>query len=127
VDQGRVGAASGGELAGYLPPAQRRVDGWAWRLAHRLVVNSEAVRRHVVAAGVDPAKVVVIKNGLDLRRWQPTEPRPAVNGTPVVGMVAHFREQKDHATFVMAAHRIAQLIPSVRFHLIGSGPLEGRV
>jgi L-malate glycosyltransferase len=121
-----VRVASRRELARYLTPAQRTVDRWTWRLAHRLVVNSEAVRRHVVAAGVDPARIVLIKNGLDIGRWPPVARADGDRG-PVVGMVAHFREQKDHATFVLAAHRVAQMIPSVRFHLIGSGPLEGRI
>ena len=122
-----VRVASRRELVRYLTPAQRTVDRWAWSLAHRVVVNSVAVRRQVIADGLDPAKVVVIRNGLDIQQHEPVALRVDTNGTPIVGMVAHFREQKDHATFVLAARRIAQLIPSVRFHLVGSGVLEDQV
>ena len=43
---------------------------------------------------------------------------------PVVGSVANFKEAKDHATLLRAAALLRQAIPSVRFVLVGQGPLE---
>jgi len=42
----------------------------------------------------------------------------------VVGMVAHFRPQKDHVMFLRAAHEVLKVMPAVRFCLVGEGPLE---
>ena len=43
---------------------------------------------------------------------------------PVVGSVANFKAAKDHATLLRAAAQVRQAIPSVRFVLVGQGPLE---
>lgn len=113
------------EFARCLTPAQRRADRWTWRLAHRIVANSEAVRRQLIAEEhVRPGKVVVIRNGLDLQPWLAAREPADSNGDPVVGMVAHFREEKDHLTFLRAAREILGFVPSARFCLVGSGPLE---
>jgi glycosyltransferase involved in cell wall biosynthesis len=113
------------DLARRLRPAQRRAARWAWRLAHRIVANSEAVGRHLILEDhVPTAKVVVIRNGLTLGPW-PAAPGPATGDDhPVVGMVAYFREDKDHLTFLRAAHGVLSAVPSARFCLVGSGPLE---
>jgi glycosyltransferase involved in cell wall biosynthesis len=43
---------------------------------------------------------------------------------PVVGTVANFKAAKDHATLLRAAAQVRQAVPSVRFVLVGQGPLE---
>jgi len=102
---------------------QRRVDRWGYHFAHRVIANSEAVRRRLVdRENVPSEKVVVIRNGLDVGFWTASEPEPA--DVPVVGMIANFRDQKDHATFLAAARQVLKVMPTVRFQLIGSGPLE---
>jgi glycosyltransferase involved in cell wall biosynthesis len=113
------------ELVKCLTPAQRRADRWALRLAHRIVANSEAVRRQLLAEeGVRPDKVVVIRNGLALEPWLAADDRAHDNGDLVVGMVAHFRADKDHVTFLRAAREVLTAVPSVRFCLIGWGLLN---
>jgi glycosyltransferase involved in cell wall biosynthesis len=113
------------ELGEYPPLAQRRGDRWVWRLSHRVIANSEAVRQRLIGhERVAPGKVVVIRNGIDLRHWPFPDHPMGGNGEAVVGMVAHFREEKDHATFLRAAREILEVVPSARFCLIGSGPLE---
>ncbi|HEY3066263.1 MAG TPA: glycosyltransferase [Methylomirabilota bacterium] len=102
---------------------QRAVDRLAYGFAHRVVGNSDAVRRRLIEAeGVAPAKIVVIRNGVDVGAWRPRD-EGATDG-PVVGMVAHFRAQKDHMTFLRAAREVLAVLPSVRFCLVGSGDLE---
>lgn len=117
-----VRVAARRELAKFLTPAQRRADRWVWRLAHRVVVNSEAVRRQVISEErVRPDKVVVIRNGLAADLWLAADDPAHANGDPVVGMVAHFREQKDHVTFLRAAREVLNFVPSARFCLVGLG------
>jgi len=43
---------------------------------------------------------------------------------PVVGSVANFKAAKDHATLLRAAAQVRRAVPSVRFVLVGQGPLE---
>jgi glycosyltransferase involved in cell wall biosynthesis len=90
------------------------------------VVNSEAARRRLVdGEGVPARKVVVIRNGLDVGAW--SNVTDIGDAEPIVGMVAHFRSEKDHATFLRAAERIRAVMPSVRFCLVGGGPLESSI
>lgn len=116
------------ELGLYLRVSQRRADRVVGALAHRIVANSEAVRQQLIAQQrVDPRKVVVIRNGLDVQSWSRTDHTEGDQADVIVGMVARFREQKDHETFLRAAVEILKVIPYARFCLVGSGPLEGSV
>ncbi len=113
------------DLGDQTSSAQRRLDRWAWRFAQHVVVNADAIGRQLVAVdGVGPGKVVVIRNGVNLGAWPPAERGAAESGNAVVGMVAHFRPQKDHVTFLRAAREILRTAPGVRFWLVGCGPLE---
>jgi glycosyltransferase involved in cell wall biosynthesis len=113
------------EFAKCLSPGQRRADRWAWRLAHRIVANSEAVRRQLMNdEHVPAAKIMVIRNGLDLQPWLGISGPHDTEADPVVGMVAHFREDKDHLTFLRAAREVHERVPVARFCLVGSGPLQ---
>jgi glycosyltransferase involved in cell wall biosynthesis len=68
--------------------------------------------------GLDPAALPV--PGRDGVRAELGIPEDA----PVVGTVANFKAAKDHATLLRAAAQVRQAIPSVRFVLVGQGPLE---
>jgi glycosyltransferase involved in cell wall biosynthesis len=43
---------------------------------------------------------------------------------PMVGSIANFKAAKDHATLLAAAARVRAALPTVRFLLVGQGPLE---
>ncbi len=61
-------------------------------------------------------------SGKDVR-MELTLPRTA----PLVGMVANFSPDKDHALFVSMAERIHMRRPDVHFVLVGEGPLRAPV
>jgi glycosyltransferase involved in cell wall biosynthesis len=72
-------------------------------------------------------RMVVIPNGFELPSW-PAEVRPEVRAelglapeVPLVGLVARWDPQKDHATFARAAGRITAARPDVAFVLCGKG------
>jgi len=107
----------------------------AYRLAHSIVANCEAVRRHLIGEGVRNEKIVTVYNGLDLERV--TSP-PAMRrqealarfGLPAhpprrfVTVVANLRLRlKDHPTFLRAARRVRQAVPEAAFVLAGEGEL----
>lgn len=121
----RVRVAGRREFGRTLSAAHRRADRWALRLAHRIVANSEAIRQQLLVKERVPSdKVVVIRNGLDLQPPPADQQAAAGHGDPLVGMVAHFRQDKDHLTFLNAASTILRSAPSVRFCFVGTGRLE---
>jgi len=98
-------------------------------LPAKIICNSKAALLAHVAFGYDRGKCIVIPNGFDLRtfvysadaRQRIRESWGAKPAEVFVGMVARVDAQKDHATFIRAAARVAISMPAVRFVLIGTG------
>ncbi|HVF89193.1 MAG TPA: glycosyltransferase [Blastocatellia bacterium] len=106
------------------------------RLAHRLLVNSEAIRDYILKHGSAPAgKIVVIRNGLHVDEENPVklaevrrELRRELGLEPdakVAGMVARLQPVKGHRYFIEAAS-IAR-VPDAHFVLVGDGPLKSEI
>ncbi len=76
------------------------------------------------------SKVVVIPNGVDTNRFQPnSESRQEVrselglaSSTPIIGIVAALRPEKNHTLFVNAASKVLAKFPRAHFVIIGDGP-----
>jgi glycosyltransferase involved in cell wall biosynthesis len=73
--------------------------------------------------------VQVIPNGVDLERFHPRWPAAAVQrelsltpGTPVAGIVAALRPEKNHELFLRAAALVHRQLPEARFLIVGDGP-----
>ncbi len=94
-----------------------------------VVFNSQLSREQHEAIGFCSARSLVIPNGFDLWRFRPNlEARARVrkelgilSHAPVVGMIARDHPMKDHATFLKAAARVIQQLPSTVFVLAGRG------
>src|ERR1043165_4630989 len=56
----RVRIAARRETTGWRTPAQKIVERQAYRLAHAIVANSEAVRQQLVVEGVADRKIVTV-------------------------------------------------------------------
>jgi glycosyltransferase involved in cell wall biosynthesis len=131
-----VRVAAKRETGGMRTPSQERVERWAFKLAHAVCANSAAVRRMLSAAGVPDQKIVVIHNGLDVRRlelppdWRRADALAAL-GLPrdetrrYVTLLANLRHAvKDHPTFLRAARRVRAACPDAAFVLAGEGELR---
>lgn len=128
--------ASKRETTGIRTAAQRLVERRAFSLAHAVVVNSEAVRRQLVAEGMRSKKITTVYNGLDISRIELSDGSsreetlasfvlPADQPLRFITIVANLRhEVKDHRTFLRAARRVRQDVPDSRFVIAGEGPLE---
>ncbi len=76
------------------------------------------------------SKVAVIPNGVDTSRFQPnlksrSEVRKDLGlatDTPLVGIVAALRPEKNHALFLNAARKVIGEIPRAHFVIVGDGP-----
>jgi glycosyltransferase involved in cell wall biosynthesis len=53
--------------------------------------------------------------------------RLGLNGTPVVGHVGRFEEQKNHEFLLEVARSLAELRPEARWLLVGEGPLRREI
>lgn len=130
-----VRIASKRETGGMRTAAQKFVERQAYKLAHTVVVNSEAVGQQLIKDGVRASKLLTIYNGLDMSRvapptdWKREEtlaaldlPREATRRfVTIVANLQH--EVKDHRMFLRAAKRVREAVPEAAFVLAGEGRL----
>jgi glycosyltransferase involved in cell wall biosynthesis len=75
-------------------------------------------------------KVRVIPNGVDLERFRFDAQAPSAirhelglsGDTPLCGIVAALRPEKNHQLFLQVAQRVLQQIPQTHFLIVGDGP-----
>ncbi len=63
----------GSEAVHAQKPMRRRLMGWAWRRAARVVTVSARLREFAISLGVDPMRVTVIPNGVDAGVFHPRD------------------------------------------------------
>lgn len=121
------------DIGVWISPSQTKVLSMVTRLAPYVLCNAAAVRDHIVRyEGVDPDRVHVIHNGIDLDRFDeaasmPAQPPlPILDGNgPVVVLVANLKHPvKGHGEFLLAAAAVARVHPECRFMLVGDGELR---
>jgi glycosyltransferase involved in cell wall biosynthesis len=91
-----------------------------------LLAVSNATRDYHVAAGLDPAKMQVLYNGVDLQRFAPAAPSGylqrelgLLGDTPLIGSIGQLGLRKDPLTFLQAAQHVALAFPAVHFLIVG--------
>ncbi len=128
--------ASKRETEGFRSPLQKRAERYAFKLAHTVITNANAVRNQLVDEGVRAEQLATIYNGLDVNRVAPqtdlardavlamlslpAEP-PTRRFITIVANLEH--AVKDHPTFLRAAARVQRAVPEVSFVLAGQGAL----
>ena len=95
----------------------------------RVICVSDAAASTFRAAGVDPAKLSVVRNGLPVPvlRHARRETRLSLDcdeRCPVIVTTARLTLQKDHATLIGALPAVLARHPACRLWLIGAGPQE---
>ena len=102
------------------------------RVTDRIVANAEAVRDYLVGRGADPRRVVTIRNGVDMTRFEaPLDTRALRAGLGlapeerVAAVVARLEPQKGHDVVVEAAARLRDRFPRLRYLFVGGGSGEG--
>jgi glycosyltransferase involved in cell wall biosynthesis len=110
----------------------RKTEDFFSRFADWVIPNSEAGRSYLIGRGINPARIQVVYNGINLDRLTPdpfkvTQIRDAMGLPPegsVVGITASLSPAKDHVTFLQAARLVSQVMPNTRFAIVGDGPLR---
>lgn len=114
-------------------PRRNAFTRWKYRRASAVIAVSEAVRRALVAGGVDGTRITVVPDGIPLDRAVTAAPRETLAalgvdaGAPVVVMVAALVPHKDPLTFVRAMAVAHRLVPGAHALLVGDGPLRADV
>jgi glycosyltransferase involved in cell wall biosynthesis len=100
-----------------------------------VIAVSEAVKQGLVAAGLDPARIAVVRDGVTLAQT-PLAPderervRRLLNLAPADRLVlhlAHLGAEKGQEDLIAAAPRIHAAAPGARIAIVGGGELRGRL
>jgi L-malate glycosyltransferase len=103
----------------------------------RFLVNSESIKNYLFEEQkINPEKIDVIMNGVDLIRFHPpakedkSKYKKALGIEPdhlVAGVVSNLKAEKGLDRFIRAAARVLKSIPNSRFVIVGKGPLEAEL
>jgi glycosyltransferase involved in cell wall biosynthesis len=111
----------------WMTPLHRLCGQALNRFATGTIANCEAARRALLAdERPDPAKVVVLENGVDLARFRTARAagRQSPDGRKVVGVVANLRPVKGLDVFLEAASIVSRAGHDVVFRVAGEGELR---
>lgn len=93
----------------------------ACKAVDNVVVNSRYMRYAVSAwYGVDLNKIVVIPNGVDLKRFSQCENDIKLEGDPRILYVGRLSNAKGVDILIRALAKVRTELPNVRLHLVGS-------
>lgn len=108
-------------------PFYRRLLQVVDRMVNGVVVNCEAMRRHLIEdEGVPADRIHLCYNGIDTDAFFPASgDRPGkLSGATVIGVICALRPEKDLATLIRAFAAIREEFPGLRLLIVGSGPEE---
>jgi glycosyltransferase involved in cell wall biosynthesis len=110
----------------YLTPKQKALQRLVCRLADCVLVNASAVRDWLIGQGYDAGKIAVIRNGIDLSRFQTTSCRADVmrevgipEQAPVVATVSRLIPAKGIEHLLEAAALVAPRHPNLHVLIVG--------
>jgi L-malate glycosyltransferase len=108
---------------------QQRVERWSYRLATGVIANAEAIKNQLINRdGLQPEKIWVIHNGLDLKRFDVPSSHfastPVENRQITVAIVANLRPEKGHLVFLKAVQQFIKSMPHSQFLIVGDGPMR---
>ncbi len=119
--------------------AARRVDfrlkgnalsRWKYDQVDRFICASGAIRKILLADGLDPSRAVTVHEGIDLGRVAAAPPAALheelwlPHGSPIVGTVAALVPHKGQRHLVEAAALVVREVPDARFVIAGEGELR---
>ncbi|MDQ2777766.1 MAG: glycosyltransferase family 4 protein [Acidobacteriota bacterium] len=103
------------------------VDRWS----DAVVVNCEALRRHLVTGhAVPPEKIELCYNGVETREFYPAavhRPAEVADASLVVGSVCVLRPEKGLDLLQAAFARVRHLVPGCKLLIVGNGPELARL
>ncbi|WP_432768302.1 MAG: glycosyltransferase, exosortase A system-associated [Sphingopyxis sp.] len=110
----------------------RRLETHAVKAADAVAVICDGLRGDLIARGVDPAKIVVSPNGVDLDLFGDPLPRDdalaatlgLAAGDAVIGFIGSFYDYEGINDLIAAMPALVAAEPAARLLLVGGGPME---
>ncbi len=112
----------------------RALETYALKRADAVTTICEGLRADIVARGIDPRKVTVVPNAVDVERFAlGGEPDAALrrqlelDGAIVLGFIGSFYAYEGLSLLLEALPKILAVDPRVRAIFVGGGPQEGNL
>jgi teichuronic acid biosynthesis glycosyltransferase TuaC len=110
----------------------RRMMQWAARRADASIGVCAALVEVLRGWDIDPARLHVMRNGVDLQRFRPVPAVQArqqlgIDGSPILLSVGNLLELKGHHLVIDALQAIEARFPAARLIIIGQGPERQRL
>ncbi len=118
------------------PDGVGRMNRWLTPITDAFIAVAKPHGRFLIDFEKFPAsKVVVIPNGVDTNRFKPDHAARLIvrqelglaPDTPIVGIVAALRPEKNHRLFLEAARKVTVKFPSAHFVIVGDGPEREKI
>ncbi|MGI4733309.1 MAG: TIGR04063 family PEP-CTERM/XrtA system glycosyltransferase [Janthinobacterium lividum] len=111
--------------------ATRGIETWVVRRADAAVVICEGLRGDLIGRGIDPAKIVVSPNGVDLTLFGAPPPRDealayelGLQDAETIGFIGSFYDYEGLDDLIAAMPALVAARPGARLLLVGGGPME---
>jgi PEP-CTERM/exosortase A-associated glycosyltransferase len=109
----------------------RALETWAVRRADAVTVICDGLRDDLIGRGIDPGKIMVSPNGVDLTLFGTPAPRDdalaaelGLNDAEVIGFIGSFYDYEGLDDLVAAMPALAAARPRAHLLLVGGGPKE---
>ena len=109
----------------------RALETWGCRRADAVAVICEGLRGDLIARGIDPAKIMVSPNGVDLGLFGDPLPHDAalaqelgLTGAEVIGFIGSFYDYEGLDDLIAAMPALVAARPEAHLLLVGGGPQE---
>ena len=109
----------------------RQLETHSVRNADAVAVICEGLRADLATRGIDPAKIIVSPNGVDMDQFgTPVSRDPALTaqlgleGADVVGFIGSFYDYEGLDDLIAAMPRLVRARPRAKLLLVGGGPRE---
>ena len=110
----------------------RAMETHALKRAAHVTTICEGLRSDIVARGIEPKRVTVIPNAVDIEAFEPggtadsvLQAQLGLNGCSVIGFIGSFYAYEGLDLLLEALPQILAARPDVRVLLVGGGPQEG--
>jgi len=114
------------DRAPYLTAMQKRVQRYACQFADCVLVNADAVKDWLIGEGYDASNIVVIRNGVDMSRFDGAPAGTALRSelgipaeAPLVTVVSRLTRLKGIENFLEATAALKPRYPDARYLIVG--------
>jgi len=119
-------------LEKFMIPYYLILDNLTSLFNHKIIAVSHAVKRDLSEQGIDPKRIVVVQNGIDVNRVEGNNRNREVESKrnqnyPIVGTITRLSPQKDVATLLRMASQVIKEVPKTEFIIVGDGEQRGKL